>query len=441
MGFFNLAGILVGLCVVPAALAAFGRTGDALFLERAVGAFGAPGSLLLVALGLLVLRVLFGSGELILPQLAGTLTALFFFAGAFNLPWLGAVRSVVSGFPGFGSALPPLAAGVAAAVLGIVLSLRGGKGSGLRALAVPAVAITVFVAVGGSASLPKVDPATLSVDASIRKMADALGKEYRDPEVDAAVKKVLDESGKDLEAKKKEIEELAQRLEKAVSDKDAIARKAGETEKLSMELSESRKKLEELTLLIQDTDPVLPGGSYPKAVQPLDSAVRDFSVSAALSSPGAFDDPQGSRQPTVAGLRQTYLVHAAVSSKWKYVSDLAVSWSEYVSPARRTIKLGLAGDCDDFATLVASCVASIGGRTRIVHGFDSKGGHAWAELYLGNATRAKTLLREYASRFGSAAQGWSLTVSGDGSGWLCLDWNIGQYSSRATSVTVAWEGK
>jgi Skp family chaperone for outer membrane proteins len=439
-GFFNLAGLLALLCVVPAALAAFGRTEDALFLERAVGPFGAPGSLLLAGLALLALRVLFGSGDLILPQLVGTLLALCYFGASFNLPWLGFLRAAASRFPAFSVALPPLAAGVSAAVLGVLLS-KGTTKSGLRALAVAILSVVVFVAVGGYALTPKVDPAALSVDASLRRMAEAVGAEYRDPVVDAAVKKVLEDQEKSVEAKTREIEELKQRLQKSESDREAIAKRSEEDGKLSKELEEANRKLQELQERMIDTDPALPGGAYERAVQPLDPAVRDFAVSAAMSVSGAFDAPQGSRKPTVEGLRQAYLVHTAVASKWKYVSDPGVSWSEYLSPARRTLKLGLAGDCDDFAAMTASCVTAVGGRTRIVHGFDSRGGHAWAELYLGTEPQARSLLAEYAQKHDRSASSWSLS-KGPGSGvWLPLDWKLGSYSSRADRFEIAWEGK
>ncbi|KAF1078441.1 DnaJ domain-containing protein [Methanogenium sp. MK-MG] len=67
--------------------------------------------------------------------------------------------------------------------------------------------------------------------------------------------------------------------------------------------------------------------------------------------------------------------------KWTYVSD--PKGLEYFSPASNTIELGLKGDCDDFAILIASLVEATGGDARVImaEGADG-GGHVYAEVFV-----------------------------------------------------------
>jgi hypothetical protein len=169
--------------------------------------------------------------------------------------------------------------------------------------------------------------------------------------------------------------------------------------------------------------------------------VRDFAVRAASAAPGPWDNPQGSRLPNAAGARQLALIHAAIASNWKYVSDPAVSWTDYTSPARRTLSLGLAGDCDDYAALMASCIQAVGGRVRIIHGSKGSVGHAWAEVWVGRGAQAETVLAAVARGMGKSPG--SLAATPDkatGDRWLVLDWQLGVYSYPADRLEVAYLG-
>ena len=71
-----------------------------------------------------------------------------------------------------------------------------------------------------------------------------------------------------------------------------------------------------------------------------------------------------------------------IYKRWTYVND--PKGFEYFSPASRTIKLGLKGDCDDFAILTAASIQAIGGSPRIIVASNTNAaGHAYAEVYLG----------------------------------------------------------
>ncbi|MDD4651036.1 MAG: hypothetical protein PHQ34_02285 [Methanothrix sp.] len=74
---------------------------------------------------------------------------------------------------------------------------------------------------------------------------------------------------------------------------------------------------------------------------------------------------------------------------WSYVRD--PRGKDYYNYANESLNAGAksncigAGDCDDFAILMSSLVESIGGSTRIILARNNTtGGHAFAEVYLGN---------------------------------------------------------
>ena len=86
----------------------------------------------------------------------------------------------------------------------------------------------------------------------------------------------------------------------------------------------------------------------------------------------------------------TYLKNGDGAKKgWSYVRDRR--GPDYYRYANESLKMGDragcsgVGDCDDFAILMSSLIESIGGTTRIILAHNNTtGGHAYAEVYLGN---------------------------------------------------------
>src|SRR5690606_20205531 len=84
---------------------------------------------------------------------------------------------------------------------------------------------------------------------------------------------------------------------------------------------------------------------------------------------------------------------------WSYVPD--PRGIDYFMYANETIKIGKevgcagAGDCDDFAILMAALVESVGGTTRIILAHNNTtGGHAYAEVYLGQIGEQNSLVED-----------------------------------------------
>lgn len=111
-----------------------------------------------------------------------------------------------------------------------------------------------------------------------------------------------------------------------------------------------------------------------------------------------------------------------VYNKWTYVSD--PQGEGYYSPASRTIKIGLKGDCDDFAITVGSLVQSIGGSTRIVTAYNAKGGHAYPEVRVASDKASFDKIASYiGKRYNAKSIAYhTRTKNGVTEYWLNLDW-------------------
>ena len=434
---------LVGLAAFSLpAMAAFGVAQPLVFARRALGAFAEPGFLLLVFAGGFLLGALFGSVKRVLPVLSGLAAGLVLFGGAFDLPYLAFLRQAFFRFAPFAEPGPALFAGALAVVLGNLL----GRFERLKALPglllPPALGLAALIALAAVNPFPKNSGLSLnagSVESALSSVAATMGVAYVRPDVEAAVRKVMEEKDATVAEKEKALRDLTERLKRVEKDRNEIERSAREGGVLAKELDAAKKTIAELQDKLEKDAPLVPGGRYEIAVQPADPAVRDFAVKAASASPGAWDKPQGSRIPNDAGAKQLVLVHAAIASNWKYVSDPAVSWLDYTSPARRTLALGLAGDCDDYAALMASCIVAVGGRARIVHGFSGGSGHAWAEVWLGRGAQGTAVLGDVARAAGKAPGSFDTSVDrATGDIWLPLDWRLGSFSLKGGRREIAY---
>lgn len=146
------------------------------------------------------------------------------------------------------------------------------------------------------------------------------------------------------------------------------------------------------------------------ALSPQDPVTRDFAVS--LIRPG---------HGGTFRMSQICDIHESVASCWTYVED--PRGSEYLSPPGRTIALGLKGDCDDYAVLMAALIESVGGDARIVYSMNADSVHAYPEVFIGTGPeefeRAAGYIRQ---RYAADEIGCHVTQGGTGTlYWLNLD--------------------
>lgn len=145
------------------------------------------------------------------------------------------------------------------------------------------------------------------------------------------------------------------------------------------------------------------------AIDSSNPVTRDFAIKFAKKYPGGFN------------LDQVISIYKYVRNNWKYVDD--PRGNEYFSPASRTIKLGLAGDCDDFAIVMAATLKAIGAETRIVLAYGRPNGHAYAEVNVGsNIDKAIRKIKSRYSFFFIPYVGDIYYRSSFGEHWINLDW-------------------
>jgi hypothetical protein len=144
--------------------------------------------------------------------------------------------------------------------------------------------------------------------------------------------------------------------------------------------------------------PVAGGGSMPEG----ENSKKVGELKESLSIRTEPDNPVVHREAVVLGAKYPgdhtidriasiyeYLKNGDDSKRgWRYVPD--PRGIDYFMYANETLGIGKelgctgAGDCDDFAILMAALVESVGGTTRIILARNnSTGGHAYAEVYLG----------------------------------------------------------
>lgn len=152
---------------------------------------------------------------------------------------------------------------------------------------------------------------------------------------------------------------------------------------------------------------------------------------------------------TSSKFSQILLLYQSLRNKgWKYVSDPLDD--EYVASPKETLKVGLAGDCEDFAVFMASMIGAIGGHTRVVVAFGPRGGHAYPEIYMG---KKQHVIQKKINTVGSIApymtekylDDYKYRYHTDNGSWLNLDWSAnfpgGSFFNSYISVAVYPNGK
>lgn len=134
-------------------------------------------------------------------------------------------------------------------------------------------------------------------------------------------------------------------------------------------------------------------------VDPLDPSVRELASSLAKKYPGEYN------------IYQVCAIFDHIKENIQYVSD--PRGTDQWSAPGETLKIG-AGDCDDYAILLASMIESIGGTTRI-YMTDT---HAFATVYIGSGGSAENIVKAISSYYGPVTVYYATDDHGS---WLILD--------------------
>ncbi|MGE0790049.1 MAG: FHA domain-containing protein [Sandaracinaceae bacterium] len=174
------------------------------------------------------------------------------------------------------------------------------------------------------------------------------------------------------------------------------------------------------------------------AIDPSSTVTRNEAVRLAAGEEGPF------RMEQVAAIWST------VRGRWRYVND--PRGDEYFAKASETIQDEYAGDCDDFAIVLASMIEAIGGEARIVMLDGEQGGHAYTEVCLHEtpeevaqrlATHYRTHWDQYLGR--QRLENIHFRSSPSCPVWLNLDWNArvpgGPYGREYWAVSIYPDGR
>ena len=186
--------------------------------------------------------------------------------------------------------------------------------------------------------------------------------------------------------------------------------------------------------------PVAGGGSMPEG----ENSKKVGELKKSLSARTEPDNPVVHYEAVVLGAKYPgdhtidqiasiydYLKNGDDSKRgWSYVPD--PRGIDYFMYANETIKIGKevgcagAGDCDDFAILMAALVESVGGTTRIILAHNNTtGGHAYAEVYLGQIGGQNSLVEDIIKWLKSNSDTDKIYTHIDTDSkdvWLNLDW-------------------
>lgn len=146
------------------------------------------------------------------------------------------------------------------------------------------------------------------------------------------------------------------------------------------------------------------------AVDINNETTNDYAVRLASKFPGSYN------------IGQVCQIYDHIVKKWKYVNDS--DKGENFRSASRSINNNLAGDCDDFAILMAAMIESIGGDARISLAFNDKGeGHAYTEvLACNNREEMQSIIDAINLLYGTDQFTIYYTPMTNGQCWLNLDW-------------------
>ncbi|GAB4195771.1 MAG: hypothetical protein OHK0013_02300 [Sandaracinaceae bacterium] len=174
------------------------------------------------------------------------------------------------------------------------------------------------------------------------------------------------------------------------------------------------------------------------AIDSADPTTRNLAVQVASTDDGPFRVEQVAR------------IWKHVRLAWRYVND--PRGGDYYARASETIANDFAGDCDDFAIVIAAMVEAIGGRARIVIMDGPEGGHAYPEVCIDGPPNevsqkiARFYRRSWDRRLGARPTQTRIHYRSDASCpvWLNLDWTTnvigGPYSEERFAVAVYSDG-
>jgi hypothetical protein len=427
--------------LIPGLLYAAGFPGPIEWIESVLGKAGDRSVVTIFAFALMSLMFIFGGGHNVSATFVGYLIGFCLMSSAIEIDFMDWFRNLSKKIGFLSSAPLNYIVGTATVIAGVLMSFNKkipfwGEIAGL---VLAPIAFLLFCWSLGLFQLK--NEFKISIDEGFKTLNGMVDPKYRDmPTVKKFVKQVNTDSTLTKDDKEKKIKELQEKIEKMEEDQRILNELKKKNEEYKTLLDNQKDNLKDFGWCAASKSTAMITKNYAQGVRPEQPCVRDFAVSLVKNEAGPFyENKRG--LPGKAGMRQLCALHMHLSSNWKYISDPTSINLDYNSPADRTIAVGLAGDCDDFAVLVASCVEAIGGTSRIVVGECSRGGHAWAEVLLGNETEFRKAVEYIKQYYKKTNMPLSYIKDEQNRYWLSLDWHLGEYTCGERNLKVMYNSE
>lgn len=426
--FASFIGFLGFAMLVPGIMYALGNPSVSEFLSANLGTFGDASVMTSVAFVLIALAIFFGGGENITGTLLGMVVGFFFISTAVEVGFMQWFRDLASSVSFLGNLQLNYLVGIAVVFLGLVFSFAKKLKFLPQAIVLIALPVGFVFAANNYGWFQYDNKFSLSMDKGFKNLSQAIDEKYRSM---PAVVKFIEDLQKDEELteeeKSEKMDDLQQKIGKMEDDTKTLEDLRKENEAYKKLLEEQKKALQGIGWCTSSKDTSHQTKGFTEAVVPDQPCVRDFAVSLVKNEAGPYDS-RAENLPSKAGIRQIGALHVHLSSNWKYISDPTQLYKDYFSRADRTLALGMAGDCDDYSILMASCIEAIGGKARIMGGECSGGGHAWAEVLVGDQQDWSTAVNRLRDFYQKSNKQFAPSVDEEGNYWLPLDWRIGKYT-------------
>ncbi|MCT4580468.1 MAG: hypothetical protein N4A35_03545 [Flavobacteriales bacterium] len=421
-------GFLGFFILLPQLLAIFGINDPQLFLEQNLGAIGTASALSIIGLSLILLAVIFGGGETIGATFLGLVIGFLLISTSVEVSfmvWLKKIMALSNITSNFNL---NYLVGVSSILLGLLLSYSS-KFSFKALFAIIIILPLSFIGISQAFELFQFENKfEITVDKGFSSLASLIDPEYQDmPEVVSYIQTVETDTVLNQKEKEEKMEELQENINKLEEDKATLEQLKKENEKFKALIKQQAKELAAVGWCKSAMDTSSQTKSFQEAVTTDEPCVRDYALTIVKDFPGNFYDTERGL-PGKSGMNQICALNLHLFSNWKYISDPTVLRDDFYSRADRTIAIGLAGDCDDFAVLNAACVESIGGIARIMGGQCDGGGHAWCEVLIGTEAHYNTAVTTIRSFYKDPNKKLTPTIDENGLYWLVLDWRIGEYT-------------
>jgi len=425
-----LAGIGVfGLILLtPVIFYTFGNSAPIDFLGDQLGVLGDPSVLTFVAFCMISMMAVLGGGKNLSATLVSFLIGGLLISTAVEIGFLNWFQVLVAKVDFLSNLKLNLLAGVFVLLIGLLLSFVEKISFKAEFLVLLILPLGFLIGSNYANILPDNKEFKISMNKGMESLRGMIDAKYMAQEnVQKYVEEVEEDKSLTEEEKVAKMEALQEKINKMESEEDILAKLQAENTQYKQLIEAQEAELKEYEWCAGSRDSGTQVKTIPAAVVSNQPCVRDFAVSLVKEQQGAYSD-RSRGLPGKEGLKQICSLHKYLASTWKYISDPTMIRNDYYSPANRTIALGLAGDCDDFSILNASCVEAIGGVTRIMGGFCTGGGHAWGEVMIGSKTdweRAVKIIREeYQDKYKKLKP----NIDEEGTYWLSLDWHMGEFT-------------